>query len=397
MICRFSSEATRRELTPVDNLFLTEFMPDADGTAVKVYLYGLMQCYHDAFREQDVATALRLTPSAVQCAFVYWQSRGLVRIVCDEPLTVEYLLTEQPAVTTETPVKYRGFSESANALFAPRSLKPRELKLLYDCIELYGIDEAALLELLSHCISQKGKRVSLNYVESVAQSWSLDGIKTAQAAQNYLDAYRVRRHGAAEVLRRWNRRREPTEDEMQLYERWSGEWGFDQEAILSVCTQLTAVGSPTFDILNDRLRALFEQHRVSSEQVADALQAGESDREFARLVFARMGKIEPPTPTNIAQIGLFLHEKALPRELILFAADNCLGADRPFGKLKAILSDWSERGVDSMEKAKAALLPTALTTQKRRKSSSVAHNYAEHPVNEDELKNILVDLNEDIL
>ena len=44
MNIHFSTEAQKREQTPVDNLFFSEFMPDADGEAVKVYLYGLMQC-----------------------------------------------------------------------------------------------------------------------------------------------------------------------------------------------------------------------------------------------------------------------------------------------------------------------------------------------------------------
>ncbi len=36
MNIRFSPEAARREMTPVDNLFFLEYMPEADGTFVKV-------------------------------------------------------------------------------------------------------------------------------------------------------------------------------------------------------------------------------------------------------------------------------------------------------------------------------------------------------------------------
>ena len=118
MNIRFSPEAARREMTPVDNLFLLEYMPEADGMFVKVYLYGLMQCYHPSLNDADISDALGLTEAQIRCAFVYWQAKGLVRIRSDEPLTVEYLLTEQPAVTTATPVKYRRFIESR---FFPRA------------------------------------------------------------------------------------------------------------------------------------------------------------------------------------------------------------------------------------------------------------------------------------
>ena len=51
---RFAPEAAKREMTPVDNLFFTEYMPDADGMFVKVYLYGLMQCYHMSLADESI-------------------------------------------------------------------------------------------------------------------------------------------------------------------------------------------------------------------------------------------------------------------------------------------------------------------------------------------------------
>ena len=89
-------------MTPVDNLFFTVYMPEADGMFVKVYLYGLMQCYHASLADDSIAEMLGITESDVRCAFVYWQAKGLVRIASDEPLVVEYLLTEQPALTSAT-------------------------------------------------------------------------------------------------------------------------------------------------------------------------------------------------------------------------------------------------------------------------------------------------------
>ena len=102
-------------MTPVDNLFFLHYMPDADGTFVKVYLYGLMQCYHRSLCDADIGEALGLSDTQVRCAFVYWQAKGLVRILGDDPLSVEYLLTEQPAIAGTTPQKYRRFIESVTA------------------------------------------------------------------------------------------------------------------------------------------------------------------------------------------------------------------------------------------------------------------------------------------
>ena len=34
------------DITPVENQFILEFLPGAKGDYIKVYLYGLMRCYH---------------------------------------------------------------------------------------------------------------------------------------------------------------------------------------------------------------------------------------------------------------------------------------------------------------------------------------------------------------
>ena len=42
----FDAQFAMFDATPVANQFILEYMPTARGDYVKVYLYGLMQCYH---------------------------------------------------------------------------------------------------------------------------------------------------------------------------------------------------------------------------------------------------------------------------------------------------------------------------------------------------------------
>ena len=395
MNIRFSPEAARREMTPVDNLFLLEYMPDADGMFVKVYLYGLMQCYHPSLSDTDPADALGLTESQIRCAFVYWQAKGLVRIRSDEPLTVEYLLTEQPAVTTATPVKYRRFIESLNALLSPRALDLREMKAMYDCIELYGLEEGAVLSLVAYCIERKGKRVSANYILTVAQEWSEQDIKTQDAAERFVADYRVQKHGAAEVLRRWNKHRPPTVDEMALYDRWINELGFDAETILAAASRMTDVASPTFAILSDRLTEM-KEHNITSLSTMEAAEERQSaDREFARMVYARLGKIGAPDKTTVAQLAMFREEKGISREAILLAADECAGAERALGLLKKILSDWADAQIKTPEQATEALRkPMNAPAKKKKKNAALL--YEQTPISEEDFNQLVVNLNEEL-
>ncbi|MBQ3486660.1 MAG: DnaD domain protein [Clostridia bacterium] len=400
MNIHFSPEAQKREQTPVDNLFFSEYMPDADGEAVKVYLYGLMQCRFPSMGDVALSEALNLPEGAVRAAFVYWQSKGLVRILKDEPLEVEYLTVEQPAVTTAVPVKYRSFIRALNELIAPRRFNMNELGHIYDCIETFRLEEKTVLELVSHCMEEKGRNVRIQYILTVAKSWADAGIVTYEQAREYIANATVRKHGATAVLRRWNKRRSPTLDEMALYDSWVREWGFDDEAILAVCPRLTNTSSPSFEALGDRLRELYEQNKVKAEDIRADSDNVSDEKEFARMVFARMGKVSTPTRDEIRQLAVFLEgPEGLSREVVLLAAEECADAERPFGKLKAILKDWTERKVRTVEEATKALQQrqaqfAQADGRRRTRGKNTLLNYAEQGVSHANLDDIALDLDE---
>ena len=400
MNIHFSPEAQKREQTPVDNLFFSEYMPDADGEAVKVYLYGLMQCRFPSMGDVALSEALNLPEGAVRAAFVYWQSKGLVRILKDEPLEVEYLTVEQPAVTTAVPVKYRSFIRALNELIAPRRFNMNELGHIYDCIETFRLEEKTVLELVSHCMEEKGRNVRIQYILTVAKSWADSGIITYEQAREYIANATVRKHGATAVLRRWNKRRSPTLDEMALYDSWVREWGFDDEAILAVCPRLTNTSSPSFEALGDRLRELYEQNKVKAEDIRADSDNVSDEKEFARMVFARMGKVSTPTRDEIRQLSVFLEgPEGLSREVVLLAAEECADAERPFGKLKAILKDWTERKVRTVAEATTALQQrqaqfAQADGRRRTRGKNTLLNYAEQGVSHANLDDIALDLDE---
>ena len=400
MNIHFSPEAQKREQTPVDNLFFSEYMPDADGDAVKVYLYGLMQCRYPSMGDVAVSDALRLPDGTVRTAFVYWQSKGLVRILKDEPLEVEYLTVEQPALTTAVPIKYQSFVRALNELIAPRQFTLNEMGHIYDCIETFHLEEKTVLELVSHCMEEKGRNVRIQYIVTVAKSWADAGIFTYDQARTYIANAKVRQHGATAVLRRWNKRRSPTLDEMALYDRWITDWGFDDEAILAVCPRLTSTSSPSFEALNDRLRELYEQHKVKAADIRADSESISDEKEFARMVFARMGKVSTPSRDDVRQLSVFLDgPDGLPREVVLLAAEECADAERPFGKLKAILKDWAERKVRTVAEAQKALSEragAAYPQRSRRGRRDSFQNYAEPGVSHVNLDDIALTLDDEL-
>ncbi len=384
----------------MDNLFFSEYMPDADGDAVKVYLYGLMQCRYPSMGDVAIAEALNVSEGTVLTAFVYWQSKGLVRILKDEPLEVEYLTVDQPALTAAVPLKYQSFVRALNELTSPRQFNMRELGHIYDCLEIFHLEEKTVLELVSYCMEEKGRRVSIQYISTVGKSWADAGIFTYDQARAYIANALVRKHGATAVLRRWNKRRLPTLDEMTMYDRWVKDWGFDDEAILAACPRLTSTSSPSFEALENRLHELYEQSKTKAEDIQADSATQQLDRDFTRQVFKRMGKVSSPSKDDVWQLSAFLDgPDGLSQEIVLLAADECRNAERPFGKLKVILADLMERKIRTVEEAQQALAERKTVfdqsdARRRARRNNTLLNYAEQGVSHANLNDIAMDIDE---
>ena len=392
---RFSVDSARTSLTPVDNRFILDYLPHANPLHTAIYLYGLMQCNHPETVEPPVSEALGLTEQAVTDAFIYWQAQGLVRIKSAEPLFVEYLPLDPSAARPALPGKYASLVNALNSLTAPRQFDARELNHVFDWLEVYGLDEGAALTLVSHCMDMRGRRVSVNYMDTVAEAWSSEGVTTREDAVASVERYQLKKHGASEILRQWNRRRKPTKPEMALYEKWTGEWGFTPEAILAALPRLTTAGTPNFTYLDEQLDALRQESKTQAADIAASDAADASERAFAKLLFERAGKVEPATKTQRAQIAMYIEKLHMPRELLLYGAEQCRGANEPFGLMKKILNDWHDNGVDTIEKAEARQRARAETPVARKKPPR-KKDYAEHDLTDEQLNSLLFDLDKDL-
>lgn len=393
MICRLSHDAARHELTPVDNRFILDCLPSATGEQVKIYLFGLMQCAHPSLADVALPETLGVSEDAALAAFLYWQHQKLVRIVSDQPLTVEYLPVHE-ALSESAPPKYASLVSAVNALTAPRQFGMRELRHVYDWIEVYRLDEGAVLELISHCMELRGRQVSVNYISAVAQTWAEKSVCTREDALAYLDDYRRRLHGATAVLRHWNRRRKPTEDEIVLYDKWSKVWGFSEEAILAACPRILAAGTPNFLYLDEQLQLLHEQQKTDAATIVADDRDAAAEKAFAKLLFERAGKVEPATRTQRAQIGMYLNEFQMPRELLLFAAERSRGATEPFGMMKKLLNEWHEAGADTVPAAEEYLQTRPVSAKGK---NAAARGYSQKAYTDAELQKLSVNLDEDLL
>ena len=127
MTFAFDERYAMFDITPVENQFILEYMPGAKGDYVKVYLYGLLCCYHPR-KEMDVASMSRelgMTEDVILAAYRYWERRGIVRRVSDNPPEWQYVNIKQNRIrtgnTSALPVTWKAASRTSGTCTAARS------------------------------------------------------------------------------------------------------------------------------------------------------------------------------------------------------------------------------------------------------------------------------------
>ena len=162
----FDEQFAMFDVTPVENQFILEYMPGARGSFVKVYLYGLMHCYHpqEEMSVQQMSHDLDISEEDVLAAYRHWERKGLVRRVSDNPPSWKYInVKQQFFMRGEAPVDqgYTDFTEALYAMFgSERRLRSNEIAMAYEWVEEMGLPSEVVLMLIQHCIETKGRHFS---------------------------------------------------------------------------------------------------------------------------------------------------------------------------------------------------------------------------------------------
>ena len=364
----FDEQYAMFDVTPVANQFLLEYMPMAKGDYVKVYLYGLMQCHHpqaDASVEQ-LGRELNMSGEDVLAAYRYWERKGLVRRVSDNPPSFRYVSVSRQSLLggAETADDaYEAFAEAVYGLFGnDRRLHGKELSQCYEWVEQMGLPQEVVLTLLRHMISQKGKRFSMAAAEKLAVELCEAGVRTPEDAELVLNRDKQVLEGSRAVLREFTLFRDPTQAEMALYRKWTAEWGFSPEAVIAACADTTNGKQPSFKYLDSILKNKKDEmglSAISARQVTHA-QKQRDNAEAPLRALLRALNLPGVTvnPSTLAEYGSM--RELYDDDIILLAGQECAKQGCQFADVLQMLKAWKKKNLETAEQIRAYMSEVGL-------------------------------------
>lgn len=274
--------------TVVSNLFIDEYMKDANDAQLKVYFYLLRMLNADqAISVSGIADKFNHTEKDVIRALKYWEKKQILDLDFDENKALvgihlrdlsaqatpasqhNVLLTSgpvqtqntagnsiisaavaqpvQPAPQETTPVynkpaysldqlrEFKEREETSQLLFIAEAyigkpLTPSEIKTILFFTDVLHFSDDLIDYLLQYCV-ERGKK-DFKYIEKVAVNWAEEGITTPKQAQKFSTRYDK---SVYSIMNSLGRSTAPTAKELEFINRWTREYGFSTDIILEAC------------------------------------------------------------------------------------------------------------------------------------------------------------------
>lgn len=268
--------------TVVSNLFIDEYMADANDAQLKIYLFLIrMMGANLPTSITDIADKFNYTEKDVLRALAYWESRQLLALDYDaahhlsgiEVLSIDALSeglslegvreTPQPAPRITPALSLKKPDAAKPDTAKPNIEKPSysldDLKSFKDNEEieqllmvteqyvgkqltrsdmetiffLYGrlAFSADLIDyLVQHCV-ERGK-TDFRYIEKVALAWHRQGITSPRDAQSSSRRYDKTVYA---IMKSLGKNTSPAPKELEYIEKWTKEYGFLPDVIQEAC------------------------------------------------------------------------------------------------------------------------------------------------------------------
>ncbi len=336
---------------PVSIEFIENHMPSAPGDYIKVYLFGLYKSsVGGEISAQGISRSLHMTELQIKEALEYWQNKGVLSISDGDP-TACVFLSPSPETAPNIPSLYpnQDFIADIGTLLN-RTLSTGEIKALLDFTTVYGLPHEIVLMLVRHCSSDsvRGKNVSVAYMSKVAQSWADAGVDTLEKAEQKIGAYTAAASGALRVIRRLDAgsSRLPTADEMALYEKWTREWGFTQDAVLLAMRDTTSSLKPSMKYLDAILKSYFEKSITTSTGI-DAYKRNQANRnELLLSVLEALNYTRKRVTPELENLYASWREMGFTHECILLACEQtAANMGRSVKKADMLLREWKNANI----------------------------------------------------
>ena len=274
--------------TEIPDVFFTEYLPEASGDFIKVYLHIIfLSKYNTDFKVNDLSKSLGLDFPVVQDALNFWETKGLLTKTTqgynlNNPQELELSKLYSPKVSLDpadaiksSENKYRADAiENINKQFFQGVMSTSWYNDISLWFTKYNFDEQVMLALFNYCYENRA--LHRNYIQTVAEGWAANNIKTFNDLDLYFEKQEKRTDIKKHIAKKLNLYRKLTEYDEEYIIKWTENYKFPIEIIDIALKKASNNGTIRFDYIDKILEDWHINDLKTPEEVNTYLEASKN-------------------------------------------------------------------------------------------------------------------------
>ncbi len=265
--------------TTIPDIFFSEYLSELPSDYLKIYLYILfLSKYKKDIKLNDLSRKLNIPLKSINDGFKFLEEHKLITkktngyIVTDlQELTLHKLYSPNLTLTKD---KLEQNSKNKSRVKAIEHINNMYFQGImgpswYNDIDLwftkFEFDEQVMIALFDYCY--KRSALHKNYVQTVAEAWSSNKVKT----WNDLDKYSEKQQNLSKfkktIAKKLGKYNGLTQYEEAYIENWVLNFGYDMNIIEIALKRTTFKQNPTFEYINNIITDWHERNLKTPDEI----------------------------------------------------------------------------------------------------------------------------------
>lgn len=270
--------------TSVPDVFFTEYLSQAPGDYVKIYMYlFFLSKYSKDVKINDLSKKLELPLKEIQDGIKYWENNGLLirknqGFILPNLQEIEINKIYKPKITI-SPENMKEISENkirAKAIdtinndFFQGVMSPSWYGDIDLWFKKYAFDEEVMIALFRYCFNKSA--LHRNYISTVAEAWHKNKIKTFSDLDLYYQKQEKIKTVANSIKKKLRLSRNLSVFEEAYVEKWNITFGYELDIIDLALKKTTSKYNPSFEYIDKLLSDWNEKGFTTVEQISKYLE-----------------------------------------------------------------------------------------------------------------------------
>ena len=288
--------------TSIPDIFFSEHLSEIPGDYLKIYLYLIfLSKYGKDIKLNDLSKKLNITLNVINEGTKFLEEHGLIMkkttgyIIIDlQEATLHNLYTPNLSLSKEKieqTAKNKSKSkviEHINNTYFQGIMGPS----WYNDIDLwfrkYNFDEQVMIALFDYCY--KRSALHRNYVQTVAEAWASNKIKTWNDLDRYYEQQEILNKIKKSIAKKLGRYNGLTQYEEAYIENWVLNFGYDMNIIEIALKRTTFKQNPTFEYINNIITDWHERNLKTPSEINAFLEQRKKQEKSTKELKTRVNK-----------------------------------------------------------------------------------------------------------